>query len=132
MKRINYEIRSFIFIGFTTVFLDFLIYKILLNLNFLVFLSKGISFFFGAIFAYFANKKLTFNARGGNEVFLRFILVYATALFLNVIVNNQILYFFRYFNHYSQNIAFTISTLFSAVYNFIGLKKFVFQRNKNK
>ena len=126
MKVTNTEFRSFIFVGITSVFLDFLFYKILIKLNILIFFSKGISFLIGALFSYFANKRFTFKSKGGKKVFLKFILVYVAALFLNVFVNTKTLHLLNVYNYITLCIAFVFATLSSAFFNFIGLKKFVF------
>ncbi len=126
LKTINLEFKNFIFIGLTSVSIDFLFYQALLNLCDSRSLSKGISFILGALFAYFANKKWTFNAKGGQKVFLRFVFIYTTALFLNISLNNQILSSIKVNNFLTIFFAFIISTFFSALFNFLGLKKFVF------
>ena len=134
MGRINKEIKRFIFVGITSVFIDLLFYTILVNLNFLIFFSKGISFFLGALFSYIANKKITFNAKGGKKVFSKFIFIYMISLFLNVFLNSNIINILNILNiksSISLTISFIASTFFSAYFNFIGLKKFVFQEHLN-
>ncbi len=131
MQRINTELKKFIFVGFTTVFIDFFFYTILINLNFLIFFSKGISFFLGAIFSYIANKKITFNAKGGKKVFSKFIFIYTISLFLNVFLNSTIIKILNIKSPISLSIAFIVSTFFSATFNFISLKKFVFRERSN-
>ena len=128
-KKKNLEISRFIFIGIFSVLIDFLVYKILINLSFIISFAKGISFITGSLFTYFANKKFTFKARGSKRVFFKFTLVYSTSFFLNIFLNNFILLNFYFRNLNSLLIAFIFSTLFSAIYNFIGFKKFVFRGN---
>ena len=127
LKKFNYEIKKFIFIGIVTVCIDFLIYSILINLNLYISFAKGTSFIFGALFSYFGNKKYTFKATGGSIVFLRFIVIYLSSLILNILTNNIFLNLLVIKNSSSLILAFILSTLISAIFNFIGLKKLVFK-----
>ena len=121
------EIKSFFFVGILSVFLDFIFYRIFLSLNFSIYFSKGFSFLIGALFAYYANKKFTFNAIGSKKVFFRFLVIYVMSLFLNVFLNSNIVNFLNIKKNNALIFAFFIATICSAFFNFIGLKKFVFK-----
>ena len=122
------EVLRFLLVGGTTVLIDFFIYLLLLYVmgletNF----SKGVSFSSGTLFAYFANKKLTFKSQlKGTYVFVLFLILYLVTLTINVSVNELGLLVFG-----KTEIGFTlslfISTGFSAVLNFIGMKYLVFK-----
>ena len=53
------------------------------------------------------------------------------SLFINVFLNGNIINILNIKSSISLTIAFIVSTFFSASFNFIGLKKFVFQEQLN-
>lgn len=124
--KYNTEIIRFGIVGFTTVIVDLIFYKFLLYINFDFSIAKSISFVVGAWYSYFANKKITFLIKSNkfNKVLL-FSLVYLFGLLLNVGINNFSLGVMSDFE-YKIIICFFISTFFSALSNYFGMKFFVF------
>jgi len=122
------EVLRFLLVGGTTVLIDFFIYLLLLYVmgletNF----SKGVSFSSGTLFAYFANKKLTFKSQlKGTYVFVLFLILYIGTLTINVSVNELGLLVFGK-TEIGFILSLFISTGFSAVLNFIGMKYLVFK-----
>lgn len=127
---IRRELAVFLVVGTLTVLLDFFVYRGLVAwAAFGVDAAKGISFFVGTVFAYFANRHWTFGqkaARAGSA--WRFAVLYATTLAANVVLNAWVLAGLA--NSYSAAVAvqgaFLLATGVSAVLNFLGMKFFVF------
>lgn len=118
------ELAKFLVVGSTTVCIDLAAYLVLSNYLYLS-LSKGISFVIGCIFAFFANKYITFEHRGNLlSNFVKFGFLYSMTLFLNVFLNSFMLYLFPH----SKMLAFTIATGASAAVNFLGMKVWIFKR----
>ena len=131
MKWLKYEVTRFLLVGGSTVFIDLICYSILILIGFDTYVSKGISFSIGAIFAYFANRSFTFqSAFYGLIQFSLFILLYLSTLFLNI-TSNEILLEFLGRTHVSFIVAFLIATILSASLNFLGMKYIVFNQKKN-
>ena len=64
IKIFKSEAGRFLLVGSTSVLIDFIVYLFLLFvLGLETKISKGIGFSSGALFAYFANRKFTFNSR---------------------------------------------------------------------
>ena len=126
MKR---EAVVFLFVGALTVLLDFVAYLALLNqLGLPVAPSKGLSFAIGALFAYFANRIWTFQRPTvDSRSWLRFLVLYAGTLALNVLTNSTLLWGLLEFP-WALEAAFIGATVLSATTNFLGMKFFVFKR----
>lgn len=120
------EITRFALVGATTVIIDLIFYKSLLYANFDLNWAKGLSFIIGSLFAYFANKRITFLIKSNNfnKIFF-FAAVYSFGLLINVVINSSLLKVMYNFE-YKIMICFFISTFFSALSNYIGMKFFVF------
>mgnify|MGYP001413404485 CR=1 len=124
----NSQIIRFLFVGGTTVFIDFIVYTSLIYTDFETSLSKGVGFLIGTVFAYFANRKITFRSSSFNFFkFILFIILYFFSLFVNIFTNEIILILLG-IDKISYLIAFLIATSFSACINFIGMKYIIFQK----
>ena len=130
MNRSNTELKRFIASGISSVIVDFLIYSLLIKSGLYLTVSKAISFSSGTLYSYFINKKWTFKATGGFKTFIKFIFVYSISLNINISVNNLIINFFLLRNSQTILIAFLVSTLLSAFFNFLCLKTYVFKIRK--
>ena len=129
-KLLEYEVARFLIVGGTTVLIDLICYFILIYIGFDTFLSKGVSFSVGTVFAYFANRNYTFqSSMGGFFRFTVFTLLYLSTLVVNVASNEIILKFTSHING-SLMIAFLIATSLSATLNFTGMKYIVFKAKK--
>ena len=129
-KLLEYEFARFLIVGGTTVLIDLIFYFTLIYMGFDTSLSKGISFFVGTVFAYFANRNYTFqSSMGGFFRFTVFTLLYLSTLIVNVVSNEIVLNLTIQING-SLMIAFLIATSLSAALNFIGMKYIVFNTQK--
>ena len=115
----------FLFVGSCTVLVDYAGYSFLSNIGVNVNISKGLGFILGTIFAYYANKKITFNYTGP-ERFFRFIAVYGISLILNIGINSASLALLSQMSA-STTIAFILATAVTATFNFFGMKYFAFK-----
>ncbi len=131
---IKRELGIFIMVGLLTVCIDLSIYRSLLHSGLLgldgVNLAKVIGFIGGTIFAYFANRFLTFKHRVINAGSIgRFILAYFFSLASNISVNHISISWLNslaLLPELNLSIAFILATFFSALVNFISMKFFVF------
>ena len=125
---INNKIIRFLFVGSMTVLIDFLVYGCLFLSGMSITNSKLIGFITGTIFAYFMNKNITFKSNKKSLIiFIFFIILYTTSLFLNVFTNNLFLDLLNFIN-YSFIFAFCIATIFSATLNYIIMNYFLFNK----
>lgn len=122
------QLSIFLIVGSLATLIDFLFYRGLVGFNVTsIDLAKGISFLIGTLFAYIANRFLTFKSQSniGGSLW-RFILLYSLTLMLNVAINALMLKWLAHFNLVVL-FAFVLATSFSAFCNFIGMKYFVFK-----
>ena len=120
------QLTRFLFVGGTTVLIDFTFYSIFVLLGINTKFSKGFGFLIGTIFAYFANKNITFrSSHSGVFRFIIFSLLYILTLVVNVVTNETVLYILT-FTKTSYLLAFLIATTMSATMNFLGMKYIVF------
>ena len=127
----NKELLKYIFVGLSTVLIDFLIYKFLIKFIF-IYLAKTISFLSGTFFSYQLNRTWTFKS--GEKTlsqFIKYLIIHITSLMLNVFINSLLLNTFskNYFLRYE--VSFLIATLTSAIYNFLFIKVFIFNNTKS-
>lgn len=124
------EATVFLIVGVTTVIVDFVAYKLLMQLIG-VDIAKAVGFITGTVFAYFANRYWTFNHQviRKNAVF-RFALLYSMTLLINIIANRLVLNFFDIDQQYVV-VAFVCATGLSAVLNFSGMKWYVFASKRS-
>ena len=124
------ELLKYIFVGLSTVLIDFLIYKFLIKFI-VVYLSKSISFLSGTFFSYQLNRTWTFKS--GEKTlsqFIKYLIIHITSLVLNVFINSLLLNTFSKNYFLSYEVSFLIATLSSAIYNFLFIKMFIFNNNK--
>jgi putative flippase GtrA len=127
MAFLTAEIKRFLIVGTITVLIDLTTYSSLLMLDVDTYLAKGVSFNIGAIFAFFANQRFTFNYQPeGNSRFILFLILYVTTLILNVSLNEFILLSIG-ISSLTLFMAFIITTSLSSSLNFIGMKYLVFK-----
>jgi len=120
---------KFLLVGTTTVLIDGLAYALLLGLGLDEETAKAVGFVTGAVFAYFANWRFTFGARRSRYSEVLFVLVYALALVLNVVVNAFVLAALEP-SRWAIPVAFVVATGLSAAWNFLGMSLFVFRRGE--
>ena len=127
----NEELLKYIFVGLSTVLIDFLIYKFLIKFIF-IYLAKTISFLSGTFFSYQLNRTWTFKS--GKKTlsrFLKYLIIHITSLVLNVFINSLLLNTFSKNYFLSYEVSFLIATLTSATYNFLFIKIFIFNNTRN-
>ena len=126
---IRRELSAFLVVGLLAVVLDFGSYRGLLHVGKVdVEVAKAAGFLVGTLFAYFANRFWTFgHAEHEAGSVWRFVLLYASTLVANVLVNSLMLAVLRDVTGALQ-LAFVSATAVSASLNFIGMKIFVFKR----
>tara|TARA_B100000965_G_scaffold303025_1_gene261709 strand:- start:1254 stop:1658 length:405 start_codon:yes stop_codon:yes gene_type:complete len=123
------KIFRFLFVGSSTVVIDFIIYSILYLIGINTKISKSLGFISGTIYAYYMNKNITFKSnKRGLRVFLSFIALYITSLILNVYINETLLSL-SYFSSYKYLLSFLIATVVSATINFIVMNLIIFKEN---
>ena len=123
------EFNRYIAVGISTVLIDICIYSILLKIGFILSYAKSLSFIAGTLYSYFINKKWTFKSIGSKKKFFLYISVYLISMKINTLTNSLIINIFVIRNIFSILIAFIISTLASATFNYFLLKKFIFKKN---
>jgi putative flippase GtrA len=121
------QVQRFLIVGFTTVAIDFAVYRSLLALDTPTALAKGIGFIAGTVFAYFANRLWTFDrARGRRDVFTLFLGLYLSTLAINVGVNNGVIAILED-AEIGLLLGFLVATGTSATLNFVGMRMIVFK-----
>lgn len=125
--RLRGEFARFLLVGFTSVAIDFAVYRGLLALAIAIHPAKTAGFIAGAVFGYFANRSFTFRvgAQWRQRELVSFIAVYLIALAANVAVNSVVLAVLGR-SETTLALAFVAATGVSAAMNFVGLKLFVF------
>ena len=126
----NSQLTRFLFVGGTTVLIDFTFYSLLFFIGINTQFAKGFGFLIGTIFAYFANRKITFrSSHSGILRFILFSLLYISTLIVNVVTNEVVLYILT-ITKMTYLLAFLIATTLSAAMNFLGMKYFIFPSQK--
>ena len=127
----NKELLKYIFVGLSTVLIDFLIYKFLIKFI-VIYLAKTISFLSGTFFSYQLNRTWTFKS--GEKTlsqFIKYLIIHITSLVLNVFINSLLLNKFSKNYFLSYEVSFLIATLTSATYNFLFIKIFIFNNTRS-
>ena len=127
----NKELLKYIFVGLSTVLIDFLIYKFLIKFI-VIYLAKTISFLSGTFFSYQLNRTWTFKS--GEKTlsqFIKYLIIHITSLVLNVFINSLLLNTFSKNYFLSYEVSFLIATLTSATYNFLFIKIFIFNNTRS-
>ena len=127
----NKELLKYIFVGLSTVLIDFLIYKFLIKFI-VIYLAKTISFLSGTFFSYQLNRTWTFKS-GKTKLsqFIKYLIIHITSLIINVFLNSLLLSTFPKNYYFSYEVSFLIATLTSATYNFLFIKKFIFNNTRS-
>ena len=127
----NKELLKYIFVGLSTVLIDFLIYKFLIKF-FVIYLAKTISFLSGTFFSYQLNRTWTFKSgKKTLSQFIKYLIIHITSLVLNVFINSLLLNTFSKNYFLSYEVSFLIATLTSATYNFLFIKIFIFNNTRS-
>ena len=125
---IKRELVIFVFVGASTVLIDFISYLSLIQFQVMeVDMAKAIGFLVGTTFAYFANRFWSFshNSHAPGSAW-RFMVLYVSTLGANVLINALSLKLLADTSVAFQ-LAFLLATGVSASLNFLGMKFFVFK-----
>lgn len=125
---IKRELVLFLIVGASTVLVDFMSYRALLQFQVMeVDVAKATGFLVGTLFAYFANRFWTFgNKSHAPGSAWRFLALYVSTLGANVLINSLALKLFADMAIVFQ-LSFLLATGVSACLNFLGMKLFVFK-----
>lgn len=124
--RFTKEILNFLMVGILTVLIDYLVYFLSRNLIINTTQAKAFGFISGTVFAFLANRNITFKNHDNIWGHLyKFLILYSGSLFINVTINNSLLNWLTDFQ-YKVQLSFLLATSISAIINFIGMKYFVF------
>jgi len=115
----------FLLVGVGTLALDYLTYRSLLAAGVPVSPAKLVGFAVGTTATYLLNRSWTFGAGGGPRAVLRFLLLYAATLVLNV-TTNAVLVQLLAGRALRIEVAFLVAQALSSAVNFAGLRWFVF------
>ena len=127
----NKELLKYIFVGLSTVLIEFIIYKFLIKFI-VIYLAKTISFLSGTFFSYQLNRTWTFKSgKKTLSQFIKYLIIHITSLVLNVFINSLLLNTFSKNYFLSYEVSFLIATLTSATYNFLFIKIFIFNNTKS-
>lgn len=125
---IKRELIIFLIVGASTVLVDFVSYRGLIQFQVMeVDTAKATGFLLGTLFAYFANRYCTFGHKAHDPGSAwRFSALYASTLCINVLINKIALKLLVDADVAFQ-LAFLLATGLSACLNFFGMKLFVFK-----
>ena len=128
----NKELLKYLIVGLSTVFVDFLVYKLLIKFV-VIYLSKTISFLSGTFWSYQLNRTWTFKS-GKPKIsqFIKYLIIHITSLVLNVFINSLMLKTFSKNYFLSYEVSFFTATLISAIYNFLFIKILIFNNTKTE
>ena len=114
----------FLAAGLGAVLVDFLSYLLLLAVGLPTGPAKGLAFLIGAAFAFVVNGTWTFRSQLTGAALVRFAVVYAIGLGLNVGLNEAVL---RLLDTTWEKVpAFLVATAASATWNYLGMRHFAF------
>jgi putative flippase GtrA len=150
VKLVIKQITKFFIIGVSAVLVDLIVYYALsdllaINIDF----SKAAGFLIGSVYTYYLNKKWTWRhtEKTNKGMVGRFAIIYAISFIFNILINKYSLIFIPDFEIASsitfsnkdvmtlfsvkgdKFMAFFFATVFSAVFNFLGQKYWVFSGN---
>lgn len=119
------QMMRYLIVGGGAVCIDYLSYFAMMRfLSTPPAYSKGISYVLGAIFAFFVNKRWTFESDvPTHKAFGKFAILYLSTFTANVAINGMVLWLMT-----SKNLAFFFATATSIILNYIGQKFWVFRR----
>ena len=127
IKFFHSQVGRFLIVGSTSVLIDLIFYSTFIYLGFDTLISKGSSFFIGAVFAYFSSEKFAFrlNLDTAKKRYVLFVLLYMSILVINVLTNENLLDMTGR-TQLSFLFAFICATSISVLINFIGMNYLFF------
>lgn len=120
------QIAHFGMVGIAATCVDLIVYHVAVGWGVGTPISKSISFVFGLSVSYLGNANITFRQRNRKPV--RFLITYTCSLILNVSANEIGLNYIFHGQSHALTISWLAATGISALFNFLLLKKWVFDR----
>lgn len=118
------ELLRFLIGGGSAVLVDYIAYKVFMNMGVDRNIAKGISFVCGSIVGFVINKVWTFESKGFFKAeILRYIALYSCTACINAAINKVTLMVVPI-----EMLGFLCATGVSTVLNFLGQKYFVFRK----
>ena len=125
-----FELIRYFIVGLSTIFVDFFIYKLLVNFL-IIDISKAVSFLTGSLWSYQLNRLWTFKTgKPKLSQFIKYLVIHISSLFLNVLINSLLIKLLPINLIGRLNIAFIFATFASAFNNFLLIKFFIFNKSK--
>ncbi|WP_198355455.1 GtrA family protein [Sphingomonas sp. MA1305] len=131
---VHHQFGRFVGVGLLSTLLDGIVYHLAL-LTVVTPVAKAAGYLVGTACSIACNYRWTFGYAGpdGRNVVLRCCLLYATALILNVAANGAAMTVLKSVSpaalvHHATAIAFVFAVGVSTVYNFLGMRLWVFRR----
>lgn len=118
------QIAHFGIVGIAATCVDLIVYHSAVELGLVTPVSKSISFIFGLSVSYFGNANITFRRKTRKPI--RFLITYTCSLILNVSTNEVGLNYIFAGKTHALTISWLFATGISALFNFLCLKKWVF------
>jgi len=120
------SLRRFLVTGTLTVALDAAVYALLLHLSIQANVAKATSLIAATLFAYVVNRFWAFSdSRLHSERLIPFLVLYASAILLNVAVNGAGLAMLGHW-HYAYGASWLLATASSSTWNYLGMRHIVF------
>jgi putative flippase GtrA len=150
LKDNQKQIVKYTLIGVSAVLIDLLVYYGVSFVIDSISLAKASGFIVGSLYTFYFNKYWTWKEKEKTNVsqFSRFAVIYGISLLINIVVNQISLdvipqfeifikiqkpngeIWFSFWARLDKFIAFGISTLASAFWNFLGQKYWVFKKGR--
>ena len=121
------SLGRFLLVGGTTVLIDAVVYQLELLAGVPHGPAKAVSFIAGALFAYLANWRFTFQGQRHRWSLVLFVALYLCALGINVGANAVVLGIVGDDELWQVGLGFLVATSLSSAWNFIGMAKLVFR-----
>lgn len=123
-KALRRQVTRFVFAGFTGLFTDMFVYRLMVALSLHVMPAKALGCVAGTTVVYFINRAWTFSGHQRSwPQMVRFSMLYGTSLFINTSLNTLGLQLLPE----PWQVSFVFATGVTTVINFLGSKFLVFR-----
>ena len=123
-KTLRLQLTRFILTGFSGLFTDMFVYRLLVALHVHVTPAKALGCVSGTVLVYFINRAWTFSGQPSSwSQMVRFSLLYGTSLFINTGLNTLGLHLLPH----PWQVSFVFAAGVTTVINFLGSKFLVFR-----
>ena len=130
-NNLSYQFSRFLIGGTVAVTLDWTVFFLLFTLeHFEPSISKAFGFIVGTIFAFFYNGIISFSSNLSKTKFLRHISLYLFSMVVNIAVFNFAMKTTPNFLGSNSLVSLSLATAISMILNFLGMRSWVFDKNK--